>query len=217
LNKLPQAKGTAYDSYADENEPRCHPDTRKDLLWKINLWIEDLDGKCIFWLYGAAGAGKPTISRTVARSFAAKGVLSASFFFKRGEGDRGNASRFFSTIAWELANKFPVLASHIAQALDNDNRIVGKAVETQCEELILKPFSAMWQKSSTDYKQAVIVIDALNECEEEPHRIQKILNLLSKLKDVQGIDLRIFVTSRPDLLVILGFKHLDSVSSIHPA
>jgi hypothetical protein len=35
LNKLPQAKGTAYDSYADENEPRCHPDTRNDLFWKI--------------------------------------------------------------------------------------------------------------------------------------------------------------------------------------
>jgi hypothetical protein len=210
LNKLPQAKGAAYNSYADENEPGCHPDTRKDLLQKIHLWTEDPDGKGIFWLYGAAGTGKSTISRTVAQSLAAKGVLSASFFFKRGEGDRGNASRFFSTISWELANKFPILASHIAKALENDNRIIEKAVETQCEELILKPLSAVWQKSSTDYKQAIIVIDALDECEEEPQRIQKILNLLSKLKDVQGIDLRVFVTSRPDLPVLLGFKHLDS-------
>src|ERR1700742_4840524 len=84
LNTLPQAKGAAYDSYADENEPGCHPDTRKDLLRKIRLWTEDPEGKGIFWLYGAAGTGKSTISRTVARSLAAKGVLSASFFFKRG-------------------------------------------------------------------------------------------------------------------------------------
>jgi hypothetical protein len=210
LNKLPQAKGAAYDSYADENEPRCHPDTRKDLLQKIHLWAEDSNGKAIFWLYGAAGTGKSTISRTVARCLAAKGVLSASFFFKRGEGDRGNASRFFSTISWELANKFPILASHIAQALENDNSLVEKALETQYEQLILKPLSAVWQKSSTDYRQAIIVIDALDECEEEPQRIQKVLKLLSKLKDVQGIDLRIFVTSRPDLPVLLGFKHLDS-------
>jgi hypothetical protein len=103
-----------------------------------------------------------------------------------------------------------VVASHIAQALENNNRLVEKAVETQCEELIFKPLSAVWQKSSNEYKQAVIVINALDECEEEPQRIQKILNLLSKLKDVQGIDLRIFMTSRPDLLVLLGFKHLDS-------
>jgi hypothetical protein len=102
------------------------------------------------------------------------------------------------------------LAPHIAQALENDSRLVEKALETQYKELILKPLSAVWQKSSTDYRQAIIVIDALDECEEEPQRIQKILNLLSKLKDIQGIDLQIFVTSRPDLPVLLGFKHLDS-------
>jgi hypothetical protein len=210
LNKLPQAKGATYDSYADDNEPTCHTNTRKDLLRKIDLWAEDPDGKCIFWLYGAAGTGKSTISRTVARSLAAKGLLSASFFFKRGQGDRGNTSRFFSTISWDLADKFPVLVPHIAQALENCSRLAEKGIETQFEELILRPLSVVWQKSSSKYKQATIVIDALDECEEEPQRIRKILDLLSRLKDVQGIGVRIFVTSRPDLPVLLGFKHLDS-------
>jgi cytidylate kinase len=116
----------------------------------------------MFWLYGAAGTGKSTISRTVARSLAAKGVLSASFFFKRGEGDRGNASRFFTTVAWQLANKLPDLVPHSARALENDAGLVEKAVDVQCEELVLKPFSAIWEKSSTKPKQAVIVIDALD-------------------------------------------------------
>lgn len=45
-----------------------------------------------------AGTGKSTIARTVARSFADEGQLDASFFdffFKKGEGDRGTAGRFF--------------------------------------------------------------------------------------------------------------------------
>ncbi|KAH8588534.1 vegetative incompatibility protein HET-E-1 [Bisporella sp. PMI_857] len=210
LNKLPQAKGATFDSYANENEPRCHPDTRRDLLREIDHWLEGPDGKCMYWLYGVAGSGKSTISRTVAKSLAAKGVLWASFFFKRGEGDRGNASRFFTTIASQLANKLPDLASHIANALENDAGIVDKAVEIQYEELILKPLSAIWQSSSTDPEQAVIVIDALDECDEEQQRIQTILNLLSKLRDVRGLDLRIFVTSRPEFSVRLGFKKIYS-------
>jgi cytidylate kinase len=180
------------------------------LLREIDLWINDQNGKVIFWLYGAAGTGKSTISRTVAKSLADRRALSASFFFKRGAGDRGNASRFFSTISRDLAEKFPELAPHIAQALESDSRLIEKAVETQYEELILKPLLAVWQKSTTDHKQAVIVIDALDECEEEPRRIRKILDLLSQLKEIQGIDLRIFITSRPDLPVLLGFKHLNS-------
>jgi hypothetical protein len=172
--------------------------------------MDDPDGKCIFWLYGAAGTGKSTISRTVARSRTAKGVLSASFFFKRGQGDRGNASRFFPTIAYDLAKKFPALLPYLAQALEDDSRLVEKGIDTQFKELILKPLSAVRLSLSASCKQAAIVIDALDECEEEPQRIRTILNLLSQLKDVQGIDLRIFVTSRPELPVRLGFKSLNS-------
>ena len=55
-----------------------------------------------------AGTGKSTILRTVTQSFADERLLAASFFFKRGEGDRGNASRFFTTIARQLIVKIPV-------------------------------------------------------------------------------------------------------------
>jgi hypothetical protein len=42
---------------------------------------------------------KSTISQTVAQELADMNQLATSFFFKRGEGDRGDASRFFTTIA----------------------------------------------------------------------------------------------------------------------
>src|SRR5690242_5930826 len=106
LSKLPTAKGAAFDSHADEHHARCHPGTRVDLLNQINEWA-DGPGECIFWLNGMAGTGKSTISRTVAQNFADRGVLGASFFFKKGEGDRGRAALFFTTITTQLVDKFP--------------------------------------------------------------------------------------------------------------
>ena len=99
---LPYVEAAAFDSHVDELDARCHPGTREDLLHRIREWAQDPQGKCIFWLNGMAGTGKSTISRTVAQSFAEDGQLGASFFFKRGEGERGNASRFFTTITLHL-------------------------------------------------------------------------------------------------------------------
>jgi cytidylate kinase len=49
-------------------------------------------------LNGKAGSGKSIISRTVASRLKEKGLLRASFFFKRGEEDRGNAKKLFPTM-----------------------------------------------------------------------------------------------------------------------
>ncbi|KAK5271008.1 hypothetical protein LTR96_004286 [Exophiala xenobiotica] len=65
-----------------------------DLLQEIYDWSDDDDGKCIFWLRGMAG--------TVAQAFDTQERLGASFFFKRGEHDRENASLFFTTVALDL-------------------------------------------------------------------------------------------------------------------
>jgi hypothetical protein len=98
LSKLPVAAGAAFNSHQSEHDARCHSDTRVELLREIYDWADDVDGKCIFWLKGMAGTGKSTISRTVAQALADQGRLGASFFFKRGEHDRENASLFFTTL-----------------------------------------------------------------------------------------------------------------------
>lgn len=83
LSKLPIAEGAAFDSHAEEHNPTCHPNTRVELLEKIDRWIRDPTAKTNFWLNGMAGTGKSTISRTVAGSALANGCLGASFFFKK--------------------------------------------------------------------------------------------------------------------------------------
>lgn len=96
---LPQAEGATFDSFANQDDPRCLEGTRRGILQEIYDWATDPESKCIFWLNGAAGTGKPTIARTVAASFAERGWLGASFFFKRGLADRGVDVKFVSTIA----------------------------------------------------------------------------------------------------------------------
>jgi hypothetical protein len=111
ITKLPTADGAAFDSHADEQDVKCHPDTRIDLRNQIKEWAVDPLGKGMFWLCGVAGTGKSTIARTVAQYFADEGALAASFFFKRGGGDRGNTSRFFTTIVGQMIVKLPGLKS----------------------------------------------------------------------------------------------------------
>jgi hypothetical protein len=184
LAKLPIAKGASFDSHREEYNARCLANTRVELRRQITEWTEDRNGKPIFWLNGMAGTGKSTIARTIAQSFADKAQLGASFFFKKGEDDRGNASRFFTTVATDLMVHIPGLIAGIRKAIDADPGISEKALKDQFEKLILQPL--------TETKQAppkalglVVVIDALDECEREED-VRAILQLLSRTKDMSS-------------------------------
>ncbi|KAH7111933.1 hypothetical protein B0J13DRAFT_270141 [Dactylonectria estremocensis] len=85
------------------------------------------------------GMGKSTISRTVAQSFASSGCLGASFFFKRGEADRGSLAKFFTTLAAQMAEREPAIAPHIKADIDVDSHIAEKVVREQFEKLIMQP------------------------------------------------------------------------------
>jgi NACHT domain len=204
LAKLPVAKGAAFDSYMDQHEERCLPQTRTELLRRIAAWSDDPRGQSIFWLNGMAGTGKSTIARTVAESFKRKELLGASFFFKRGEGDRGNATRFFPTIARQLVVQIPSLEPYIAQAIEADPTLSEKSLTEQFDKLLLQPLSK-WESCG---KNIAIVIDALDECDQEKD-IKTILRLLPRAKESSSIRLRVLVTSRPDLPIRLGFSQIS--------
>jgi hypothetical protein len=54
----------------------------------------------------------------------------------------------------------------------------------------------------------IIVIDALDKCEREGD-INTILLLLAQVRQVALVSLRVFVISRPELPVRLGFKNIS--------
>ncbi|KAJ5556988.1 hypothetical protein N7494_000903 [Penicillium frequentans] len=208
LDKLPIARGAEFDSYMDQHEDECLPGTRTELLHQITEWAVSPQGKCIFWLNGMAGTGKSTISRTVARSFKQDKLLGACFFFKRGEGDRGNAMKLFPTITRQLVPSLPQLMPGVRKAMYNDPDIASKSLKEQFDKLLFQPLLSLKQ-SDHQIPTMVIVIDALDECELD-NDIRIILQLLPQLLGLSAVHLRIFLTSRLELPIRLGFSKIAS-------
>jgi hypothetical protein len=211
LGKLRTAEEATYDSLAEGELSRCLPNTRIDLLEQIAGWTADQASKRIFWLCGKAGTGKSTISRTVAQKLNDDGLLGASFFFKRGRADRSHAKLLFPTIVQQLADLFPNITHAIAAALDQDSLLCDKYLTTQFERLLLQPLQSIAPRSLPS-AGVVLVIDALDECDNSDS-IRTTLLLLSRVEDITSLKLRIFVTSRPELPVELGF--MDMSGDLH--
>ncbi|KAI3032177.1 hypothetical protein CBS76997_11403 [Aspergillus niger] len=201
---LPFAKGAFFGSFEDQHEDECLAGTRTELLQQVQDWGRSSD-RCIFWLSGMAGTGKSTIARTVARTFEEVGILGASFFFKRGEGDRGSAAKFFSTIVKQLAVHIPQMIPGIRKALD-DPTITSKSLREQFDKLMLQPLLAVGHGEAMG--SIVIVIDALDECEPEKD-VEIILDLLPKVEKSTNMTIRFFLTSRPEIPIRFGFDQID--------
>ncbi|GLA56770.1 hypothetical protein AtubIFM54640_000429 [Aspergillus tubingensis] len=205
LNKLPIAEGAHFNSHMDEDQVECLKNTRVELLDDITDWVDEPEGKTIFWLRGVAGTGKSTISRTVARKLQERELLGASFFFKRGEGDRGKASRFITTIVKQLMIALPQLRKEIAAAMEDD-LIVSTSLKEQFDQLLLKPLLSM-KLSNGQRLPLVVVVDALDECEERS--IETIIRLLPRVQESKTIQLKVFITSRPEHPIFEGFEQIE--------
>jgi len=202
LSSLPYVEDAPFNSYAKQHEPTCLPNTRIDLLQEIYDWADRQDEHFIFWLSGLAGTGKSTIARTVARRCFEQGCLGASFFFSRGGGDVSHASKFFTTIAFQLAKKSLPLQRYICEALQEHSDIASQSLLDQWRQLVLYPLSKC--DNNLCPSPYILVIDALDECSEDQN-IRIILRLLSEARSLKAVRLRVFVTSRPEIPIRHGF------------
>jgi hypothetical protein len=214
LKTLPTAADAPFSAYHRQHDPTCLPNTRVDLLREIHNWAGGESSPNIFWLNGLAGTGKSTIAQTVAAEYHAKGQLAGSFFFSRAGRDVSHAGKFVTSIASQLANTIPGLKRPICDAIVNRNDIASQALDEQWQELILGPFSTLDDKDSSS--KYVLVVDALDECEDQSN-IQIILQLLAKVQSLKALQLRVLLTSRPEVPIQFSFtqmqldKHQDVV------
>ncbi|KAL9477472.1 hypothetical protein ACSS6W_007313 [Trichoderma asperelloides] len=205
LSKLRVAEAATFDSSIDGEQSYCLPGTRTEVIAQIQQWSAERDGQSIFWLNGMAGTGKSTISRTVAQLFTNNDVLGASFFFKRGEGNRGRATFLFTTIATQLVRRLPCLAPHIREVLVIDPFIHEKPLNDQFEKLILDPL----RKNPRCWgPNLLIVIDALDECGSEDD-MRTMISVFSKAQQTISPRVKFFLTSRPELPIRLGFEQIN--------
>ncbi|KAF7336334.1 putative nwd2 protein [Mycena venus] len=204
-------------------QPRCHPDTRTKLLdhlwdwtrgierprdfmfedyddwsWRRhNNWYHDGQDSCrmndLLWLHGPAGAGKSAIAQSLCQRLETEDCVAASFFFKRGHASRGNATRLFSTIAYQLAVRLGQSDCIICQNVGKDPSIVDKSFPIQLQKLIVEPC----QKIPLS-RPVIIIIDGLDECDGENIQ-QEILNSIGNAISGERLPLRFLIASRPEL------------------
>jgi len=166
--------------------------TRVDILQKVHLWVKSKQ-PLLFWMSGMAGTGKSTIAQSVAEAYDQNGSLCASFFFSRDQQARRETRLLFQTIAFQLGCAYPALKLQIAKALE-DPTVLNSTLKRQLRQLILDPISEI---SDTFSSPVVVVLDALDECEEED-AISRIIRLLAEELKSLSIPLKFFVTSRPE-------------------
>ncbi|RPA72110.1 hypothetical protein BJ508DRAFT_315020 [Ascobolus immersus RN42] len=178
---------------------RCLDNTRVTLLQHIHAWTKkkEAEAACIFWLRGWAGTGKSTISLTLADAASKDGTIVASFFFARNRGEQSQAKFLITTIAKQLANKDRDLKRLIGSAVAKNPEAPVTNLRSQWSELIVRPLESL-QNLATQTRPILIIIDALDECEEQ-NDVQTLLELLPDLARLQSVNVRVFLTSRPDL------------------
>src|SRR6202050_3622709 len=187
LNPVPDA---AYDSI--QGVSGCMEGTRQEIIGKIFEWIDGGSDKPVCWLNGAAGAGKSAISRTVARLCEESGRLCASFFFFRGAGRRSTITHFISTIAYSMALSIPATRPYVESVLQRDHHILHRSHERQFRNLIIEPIRSV----TSPLPPMVIVIDALDECDDK-QRIVEFIDIVARAfqHHQRPLPLRFFFTS----------------------
>lgn len=114
--------------------------------------------------------------------------------------------KLFPTIARQLALRFPSLMPSLQKAIHNDPDIATKSLKEQFNKLLHEPLLSL-ELSNQQFHSAVIVIDALDECEDD-NDIRVILQSLPRLRESNTLGLRIFLTSRPELPIRYGFSEI---------
>ena len=225
LNKLPIAGGALFDSKVVVGAGQCDGGTQVDALNAIRAWAEDTDGKLIYWLGGLAGTGKSTIALTMANAFnegrfadgsklAENTGLGASFFFSRGRQHRDSSDRFFSTIAWCLAQRIPQLRGCIAQVVRDNANIMEATNEKQLRELIINPIARLGDELFVPL-QLLVVVDALDECDESDAKEILRLLLSDPLTELKWVRLRMLITSRSTTSIVGAWKKMDPAQDLH--
>ena len=206
LSLLPFVANAPFNSSTRQHKSTCLLNTRVAVLQKTSQWADSENQQCLFWLSSIAGTRKSTIAHTVTHDYFEQGRLAASFFFSQGDGDAGNARKFVTTIAIQLAVHIPPVERHIWDAITACNIIASQSLADQWHQLVLRPLLKL--EGNDTYPSYIMVIDALDECEDE-RDVRIILRLLAEARSLKKVRLRVLITSRPKVPIRNGFHKIS--------
>ncbi|KAF7972326.1 hypothetical protein HWV62_18430 [Athelia sp. TMB] len=176
----------------------CLPGTRVDAINMILDWYSDdsADRKNTMWLNGLAGAGKSTISTTIARMMdSANGLnlLGAFFFFDRNIAQR-KPSTLIRTIAYQLAEFDPAIGARIQRVISDIPGIADMPLDIQFSKLLSNEVlgDVPWSRGPI-----LVIIDALDESGTAAER-ERLLQVLSRGVSKLPPFMRLLIVSRPE-------------------
>jgi hypothetical protein len=88
------------------------------------------------------------------------------------------------------------------------NNIADEALRDQWKQLILQPLSML--KANSLQSPLILVVDALDECAGD-NDVRIILQSLAEATTLETVQLRIFLTSRPEIPIRHGFDNIPGV------
>ncbi|KAK7024707.1 hypothetical protein R3P38DRAFT_1050049 [Favolaschia claudopus] len=185
------APDAIHDAADGDTHPPCHPNTRMEILERLRKWSQEDNSSQILWMHGPAGTGKSAIAQSFCEELQARNRLAGSFFFRRGHPSRGNGTKLWPTIAYQLALLSPQFKTAVGLRLTTDPALLDKAILVQLQRLLIDSYA-----EASSRRSLVMVLDGLDECEGET-RQQDILQSIAKSLSSQPL-LRVLIVSRPE-------------------
>ncbi|KAF9545405.1 hypothetical protein CPC08DRAFT_700183 [Agrocybe pediades] len=196
------ATAALHDSVHVVDPPKCYPNTRVAIIQNTIDWTlgiaEELKGKPILWLKGAAGAGKSAIARSVAERCSDEGLLLGTFFFRAADSTRNHVGKLVATLSYQISIILPEFRDTVAAVIEDDPLIFDRSIRTQFSTLIIRPLSIVLtnRTASSTVTPRLIIIDGLDEC----NSVDSQRGLLLTLQEVTNTTtlIRFLICSRPE-------------------
>ncbi|KIM21593.1 hypothetical protein M408DRAFT_80340 [Serendipita vermifera MAFF 305830] len=168
----------------------CLLGTRENTIAAISKWADEkTDARPIFLLLDVAGSGKSTVAKHMAMHWAWQRRLFARFFFSRDTKTTMSTDSFCSTVATALGEQNPGLKALINAFKERADFGLFSFAET-FNGLVISPLEELNQ-------DAILIIDALDECGNEDGSRNELLNAL-RTQQSSSPRLRILATGRPE-------------------
>jgi hypothetical protein len=178
--------------------------TRVASLDFIINWVNNPVSERGLVLFGQAGTGKSSIAHEIARLFDKMRRLTSSFIFLRRE--KSVAYHLFTTLARNLADRYPSFKISLGKVVKNNIALVGsRDYDTLFKSLILEPLEDLHIVGPI-----LVVIDALDESGDTTSGTGLHAFLAENLKRLPS-NFRMIITSRPEHAIVSAFAKAPSV------
>ncbi|KAI5117482.1 hypothetical protein M0805_003363 [Coniferiporia weirii] len=170
----------------------CPEGKNMAVLGWVRDWAES-DSK-ILWLHGEAGPERSSIVHSVAHMFKQQGRLPGCFFCSGDDVDCCDPLKVLPTLAYHFSKLYMAYRSHLVTVIQGEDEMkLTKSVKWQSELLLEQPLAFL---SVTPPSSLVIVIDALDECDNGQGSGAYVARILLQLADSTPW-LKVFIAGRP--------------------